>query len=462
MLKIQQKLKDLSRIWVAAISVILTLAVVGILTHLPGDGKNSAPGQAGGQASGKILYWKAPMNPAEIYDKPGKSAMGMDLVPVYEDESISGVEVKIDPVVQQNMGVRTTTVKKGPLNYTIYSYANITYDETRTAEVSPKTSGWIEKIDVDFTGKFAWKGDPLFELYSPDLFAAQEEYLITYRNLNRMSDRTNQSLLKSARMRLKYFDIADSEIAEIEREGQIKKNITIRSPVNGVVLMKNASAGSYIKAGTTIYKIADLSTVWVQMHIFEYELPWVSEGQPALMTLPYLPGRVFHGRVAYVYPYLQKETRDVVVRLEYKNPTFELKPDMYADVEIQGSAGEGIIVPSEAVIRSGKRNIVFVEREKGKFTPRDVTLGMALDDQQVQILTGLAKGETIVTSGQFLLDSESKLKEAIQKMMAVKKEKAQAEEPAEPEIKDTGDEDFFKDMEKEDNTEDFFKDMEEK
>jgi RND family efflux transporter MFP subunit len=502
--------KDFSKFKTAVISIFLTLFVVGavlystgysvqrtiIQTEQPGDsGKDQArkvaywkapmnpteiydaPGKSamgmdlvpvykdeldsdGPSKTRKIVYWRAPMNPTEIYNAPGKSAMDMDLIPVYEDELIGGVEVKVDPVIQQNMGIRTAVVKKGPLNNTIRSYAHITYDETKTAVVSPKVSGWIEKINVDFTGKFARKDEPLFELYSPDLFAAQEEYLITYQNLSSMSNKANNSLLKSARMRLKYFDIADDEILAIERAGKIQKNITIRSPVDGVVILKNAVKGSFIKAGTTIYRIADLSTVWVEIHIFEYELPWVSEGQSAIMTLPYLPGRKFEGRVTYVYPYLQRETRDVVVRLEYKNPTLELKPEMYADVEIRGMGGEGLSVPSEAVIRSGRRNIIFVDQENGKFTPRDVTLGLSLDNQRVQILTGLVEGEKIVTSGQFLLDSESKLKEAVQKMLAVKIEREKTREPQAEDEEDMEAENFFKDMEDEESDDDFFKNME--
>lgn len=414
----------------------------------------------------KIAYWRAPMNPTEIYDKPGKSAMGMDLIPVYEDELVGGVEIKVDPVIQQNMGIRTDVVEKALLSHTIRTYGHITYDETRTAEVSPKISGWIEGIHIDFTGEFVRKGEPLFELYSPELFAAQEEYLITFRNLDRMSGEANKNLLESARQRLRFFDIAESEILEIERSGKIRKNITIRSPFGGVVISKNAVEGSYIKEGITVYRVADLSKVWVEVHIFEYELPWVSEGQAAVMTLPYLPGRKFYGKVSYVYPYLQRKTRDVVVRLEVQNPDLALKPDMYADIELKHTAGEGIIIPSEAVIRSGERNIVFVARGEGKFSPRDVTLGLSLDDQKIQVLSSLAPGETIVTSGQFLLDSESNLKEAVQKMMEVKRTKLKEMEPEDKEVIEDieKEEDFFKDLDEQEKEpeEDFFKDLEKK
>ena len=393
------------------------------------------------------------MNPTEIYDAPGKSAMGMDLVPVYEDELVGGVEIKVDPVTQQNMGVRIAIVEKAPLTQTIRTYGHITYDETRTAEVSPKISGWIEKIHVDFTGKFVKKMQPLFELYSPELFAAQQEYLVTYRNLNRMSKQANKGLLKAARQRLRYFDVAESEIRAMEKTGKIKKTVTIRSPFDGVVILKKAVEGSYVKDGATVYRIADLSRVWVEVHIYEFEFPWVAKGQAAEMTLPYLPGRTFSGRIAYVYPYLQRKTRDVIIRLEFDNPNFVLKPNMYADVKLKRRAGEGIVIPSEAVIRSGERNIVFVLRDQNKFTPRNVTLGFNLDNGNIQVIKGLAPGEKVVTSGQFLLDSESKLKEAVQKMMEAKREKAREKAPVEP-----GEEDFFKELE---TGEDFFKDMEE-
>jgi Cu(I)/Ag(I) efflux system membrane fusion protein/cobalt-zinc-cadmium efflux system membrane fusion protein len=408
----------------------------------------------------KIAYWRAPMNPTEIYDKPGKSAMGMDLVPVYEDELVGGVMIRIDPVVQQNMGIRTAEVEKGPLVHTIRTYGHVTYDETSTTQISPKFNGWIEELYVDFTGKFVEKGEPLFTIYSPEIFSAQEEYLVAYRNISQQAGSQGREMLKSARRRLEYFDIPESEIEAIEKTGEVKKSLMIRSPVNGVVIHKNAVEGINIKAGTTIYTVADLSRVWVEAHIFEYELPWVKEGQEGVMTLPYLPGKVFSGRVAYVYPYLQQKTRDVIIRLEFENPGLALKPDMYADVQINAKQeGEGILIPSEAIIRSGERNIVFVVREKGRFTPRDITPGLVLDNGKVQVLEGLAPGDLIVTSGQFLLDSESKLKEAVLKMAESKlpKSKPRQDGAEADEAKSKEKEDFFKDFEKPE--EDFFKDF---
>lgn len=397
----------------------------------------------------EIVYWRAPMDPTEIYDQPGKSKMGMDLVPVYEDEIQGGVEIKIDPVTRQNMGVRTAAAEKAPLRYTIRTYGHVTYDETLTALINPKVSGWLEHLFVNFTGEIVEKGQPLFDIYSPELVAAQEEYLTAFRNYKRMGN-NNLPLLESARRRLTYFDVAESEIEALEASESVRKTILIRSPVRGVVTHKNAVEGGYIRAGTSVFTVADLSRVWVEAHIYEYELGWVKKGQKARMTLPYLPGKVFEGRVAYVYPYLQQKTRDVVVRLEFENPEYTLKPEMYADVYIEtGGEKEGIVIPSEAVIRSGERNVVFVAKGGGKFSPRDATLGMAVDGGKVQVLSGLTPGEPVVVSGQFLLDSESKLKEAVQKMMAAQQSPAE-KKPAK--------DDFFQDMEST-SEDDFFEDM---
>ncbi len=414
--------------------------------------RESAAADSGTPATRRILYWRAPMDPAEIYDQPGKSAMGMDLTPVYEDEVISGVVVTIDPVVQQNMGVRTAPVEKAALVHTIRTYGHIAYDETRTTQISPKISGWFEKLYVDFTGEAVQKGQPLFEIYSPDLVAAQEEYLGAYRQFKRLGV-GGDNLLQSARRRLQYFDVAQNEIDQIEAADRPHKTILIRSPVTGVVTHKNAVQGAFVKAGATVYQIADLSRVWVEAHIYEYELAQIKTGQPAWMQLPYLPGKRFNGQVTFVYPYLQRKTRDVVVRLEFENPDGLLKPDMYADVRIQTSGDQiGWVIPESAVIRSGERNLVFTKQDQGRFVPREITPGMVLDQGRLQVLSGLKAGEQVVTSGQFLLDSESKLQEAVQKMMAVK---SSAAAPA-PES-----DDFFNNMEptSPDQNDDFFDDM---
>jgi Cu(I)/Ag(I) efflux system membrane fusion protein/cobalt-zinc-cadmium efflux system membrane fusion protein len=396
-----------------------------------------------GQTSSKereIAYWRAPMDPNEIYDSPGKSAMGMDLVPVYEDELVGGVNISIDPVTEQNMGIRTATVERGPLSHTIRTYGHLTYDETRISRINLKYNGWIEDLSADFTGQAVKRGEPLFTIYSPELVTAQQDLLEAFRNHRDRPGETNRKVLEAVRKRLSYYDIADAEIRAIEKSGELRQALTIRSPVSGVIIEKEAIEGDYIPAGKTVYKIADLSRIWVEAHIYEFELARVRAGLPVTMTLPYLPSKTYSGEVAYIYPYLQRKTRDVVLRLEFDNPDMELKPDMYADIRIlTGEDETGIRIPSRAVLRSGERNIAFVVREPGKFTPREVRLGMPLDDGMVEVLSGLAPGETIVTSGQFLLDSESKLKEAVAKMVPPEPGRGKGEE--------RDDEGFFDELE---------------
>lgn len=398
----------------------------------------------------EIVYWRAPMDPTEIYNAPGKSKMGVDLVPVYQDEIIGGVPVSIDPVTVQNMGLRTQVAEKSSLVSTIRTYGHITPDETRTAEISPKVNGWIETLYVDYTGSQVQKGDPLLEIYSPELLSAQEEYLSLFRRLGNKGGRENE-MLESARLRLQYFDVGVEEIKALEESGKVKKTVLIRSPFTGVVTFKSAVQGSFVKSGTQLFTIADLSKIWVEAHIYEYELDRIKTGQDVTMVLPYLPGEKYEGKVTFIYPYLQPKTRDIIIRLEFDNPDLKLKPEMYGDVMIHTrDPGEGLVVPAESIIRSGERNLVFVTRETGKFTPRVVKLGRYLDDNQIHILEGLAPGDRVVTSGQFLLDSESKLQEAIKKMMDP--------DPVTPDPEPDQDDGFFDDMTP-DQTDDFFKDM---
>ncbi|MCH8020525.1 efflux RND transporter periplasmic adaptor subunit [candidate division KSB1 bacterium] len=392
-------------------------------------------GDVGKAANGKkkdkkILYWRAPMDPAYISEKPGKSPMGMDLIPVYEGEEVaSGSTISIDPVTVQNMGVRTAEVKRQPFSRIIRTVGHIDYDEESLYNINIKFPGWIEKLFVERTGDFVRKGQPLFEIYSPELVATQEEYLLAYKNQQRLTKSEfkevsmgAQSLLKATRQRLKFWDISDNEIEALERMGEVQRTLTIYSPAEGVIIHKNAIEGSYTKAGMDLFRMADLSTVWVYAHIFEYELPWIKVGQKVQMDLPYMPGRQFEGRVDYIYPYLDSKTRDVKIRVVFDNPAMELKPQMYANITIASKAGDNVLViPSEAIIRSGKRNLVFIDLGNGKFRPQDVIIGPEGEDAMIKVLTGLEEGQRIVTSAQFLLDSESRLREAIQKMLEAKK-----------------------------------------
>jgi RND family efflux transporter MFP subunit len=375
-------------------------------------------------AQRKVVYWKSSMLPGEIHNGPGKDSMGMDLVPVYQGEAAAGA-IRIDPVVEQDMGVRVDKVIRGPLNRTVRTVGFVDYDESTLAAVSTKVDGWVEKLYVSQTGVQVHAGDPLFDLYSPALFSAQEEYLAALRNLQKKdvpliprSRGDSQALVRDARTRLEYFDISPGQIAELERTGKANKTLTIRAPFTGIVTHKNVVEGQRITTGLEIFRIADLSTVWVIAKVFEYDLPYVRLGQEAFMTLTYLPGETFRGRVTYVYPYLEEKTREVSVRMEFHNPGYELKPGMYATVTlISKVADKATLVPDVAVIDTGLRSVVFTMPEPGHFEARQVKIGRRGEHNYLEVLSGLDPGETVVISGQFLLDSESRLREAALKFM---------------------------------------------
>lgn len=379
--------------------------------------------------TGKVIkYWAAPMDPTYIRNEPGQSPMGMDLVPVYQEEDgekLPASTIKIDPVTAQNMGVRTATVKRMELKKSIRALGTVTYDETRIHAVNLKFDGWIEKLYVDFVGEGVSKGQPLFEIYSPELFTAQEEYLLAQSQAKSLTASSYSSvrenanrLLRAARQRLKYWDLEDAQIRQLERKGEVRKNLTIYSPANGVVIKKDALAGHFVKAGMHQYEIADLSRVWVDVEVYEYELPFIKKGMPAGMELSYLPGRRFEGSVLFIYPFLNPETRTIKLRLAFDNKEGLLKPDMYANVYIESLIDPAaLVIPQEAVIDSGLRKVVFVARGEGKFEPRPIKLGMEGENGTFQVLDGLKEGDNIVTSAQFMFDSESRLREAIQKML---------------------------------------------
>ncbi len=387
------------------------------------------------QTGKKIKYWVAPMDPTYIRDEPGQSPMGMDLVPVYEDEGGEKEPtstIRIDPVTIQNMGIRTVAVTRKPITKTIRTFGNITYDETRRVSINTKINGWIEKLYVNFEGEQVKHGQPLFDIYSPEMVTAQEEYLLALkqkRNLEsspfqRVRD-SAERLLAASRKRLQYWDMSASQIRRLETTGVVRKAITVFSPSSGVVIKKNALEGQYVKVGENLYEIADLSTVWVDVDIYEYELPFVTKGMPARMELTYIPGKRFQGKVLYIYPYLSRETRTARLRLAFPNPDLQLKPDMYANIRLEAElSGPNLVIPQETVIDTGVRQVVFVSRGKGRFEPRQVKIGVEVNGHQYQVLKGLSEGEEIVLSAQFMLDSESRLREAVQKMLEVRKNDA--------------------------------------
>lgn len=374
----------------------------------------------------KILYWQAPMDPTEIYDKPGKSKMGMDLVPVYDDQVSSGPDVRIDPATAQNMGVRTELVKRTLFSRTIRTVGTIGYDEENISVVSSKLNGWIEKLYVNYTGQEVQAGQPLLDIYSPELVTTQQEYLLAIENNKLLKDskfasirQGAQSLLKASLQRLQYWDIPQSEITRLKSSGKVRKTLRLNSPLSGVIIHKNALQGLHIKEGMSLYQIADLSRVWIEVSIYDTETPWIRVGQKAEMSLSYLPGERYEGKISYIYPYLNEKSRDLKARIVFPNPQLKLKPGMYANIRIMSQPIENaLVIPGEAVIRSGNRNIVFVDRGQGRFEPRRVQLGAESDDGRMMVKSGLEENDRIVVSAQFMLDSESRLQEAIQKMLA--------------------------------------------
>ena len=394
----------------------------------------------------KILYWQAPMDPTEIYDRPGKSKMGMDLIPVYADQAGNGQggTVIIDPATVQNMGVLYTTVKRMDFSRDVRAVGMIKYNEEKLYTINTKISGWIEKLYVDYTGQLVKKGEPLLEIYSPDLVTTQQEYLLALNNKEAVSQSSfasirdgAASLLNSTRQRLDYWDIPSSEIERLERTGQVRKNLQLNAPASGIVTHKNAVEGLHVNAGMNLYQIADLSTVWVEASIYDYELPWIETGQEAKVDLSYLPDKTYQGKISYIYPYLDEKSRTVTIRLEFANPNLELKPGMYANVYIKGKTiPNALVIPNEAIIRSGVRNVVFVSRGEGRFEPREIKIGEegGTNNQYVRVISGLFENEKIVTSAQFMLDSESRLQEAIQKMLADRQNQAKPMETPEKQM----------------------------
>jgi Cu(I)/Ag(I) efflux system membrane fusion protein len=367
----------------------------------------------------RIKFYKSTMNPGEVRPTPGKDSMGMDMVPVYEDQA-AGPEaqtIAIDPVTTQTMDIRTAVVQRGPLRRTIRTVGVIDYDETTLAEVSTKFRGWIEKLYVDATGQQMHRGEPLFEIYSPELYLAQTEYLLT------LDSSTNQAgvaatLRKTAAMtKLRYWDISEDQIAELERTRTPKKTLRMHAPHDGIVVEKLVVEGQMVEPGMKLYRLADLATVWIQAQVYEQDLPFIKLGQEAVVSLASQPDPKFRGRVTYIYPTVDEKTRTARVRMEFHNPGYFLKPGMYATVEMSSElAPSAVLVADSAVLRSGEKNTAFVELDEGHFEPRTLSLGARSEGGFYEVVSGLKEGERVVTSGQFMLDSESQLREAIQKM----------------------------------------------
>ena len=405
------------------------------LTPIKGTAQDAAQVQTGESAEGrKILYWRAPMDPTEIYDKPGKSKMGMDLIPVYEGEESAGAgSVSIDGALQQNMNLRVAKVERRDIFNVIRAYGKVTYAEDKEYSVNTKISGWIEKLYVNTTGQKVRKGQPLLEIYSPELVSTQEEYLLALKNYEKLASSPYESVRNSAkkmlalaRDRLEYWDVSRAEIEKIEKTGQSHRTIVLKSQIAGVVTHKAVLEGDKVGPGEDLFHIADLNKIWVEASVYESELPLIALGQKAELDLDHIIGKRLEGKVDFIYPFLDQKSGANNIRLVFGNPDLLLKPDMYATVRIHShTAADSLAIPSEAVIHSGKRKIVFVTKGDGKFEPREVKIGVESDDGYVQIISGLFDQEEVVVSGQFLLDSESRTREAIAKMRAAQAQRTQ-------------------------------------
>jgi RND family efflux transporter MFP subunit len=366
----------------------------------------------------KIKFYKSSMTPGETSPTPAKDSMGMDMVPVYEDAAgaDNSSAIAVDAATMQNMNMRTAEVQRGPLRKTIRTLGAIDYNETTLADVTTKFKGWIEKLNVDATGQLVHRGEPLFEIYSPELYSAEVEYVQVLK-FGSTNDPAAESLRETAASKLRFFDVPEAQIAELEKSRKVLKTLPVTAPRSGFVMEKNVVSGQMVDAGMRLYRLADLGIVWVIAQVYEQDLPFVKLGQEAVVKVASLPDREFRGRVTFVYPSVDEKTRTAKVRLEFENPGYFLKPGMFVSAQIHAQLeNSAVLVPESAVLRSGAKNTVFVALAGGKFEARDVALGVEAENGMNQVLSGLNAGEQVVTSGQFLLDSESQLREAIDKM----------------------------------------------
>ena len=330
----------------------------------------------------------------------------------------SQTAIRISPEKQQLIGVQNGIVENQSLSKTLRAVGRAAFDETKMVRINPKIEGWIEDVYVDFTGKLVNKGQPLLSIYSPDLVQTQEEYLLALKNRKQLGESPfgdavnfSESLVQSAKRRLQLWDVTDAQIKELETRGTPSRTMTLYAPASGFVLVRNAFPKQRVMPDTELYQLADLSTIWIVADIYEFEAADVKLGQAATVNLSAYPGRTFNGKITYIYPQVDNTTRTLKVRVELANKDFLLKPDMYADVTLNINYGSRLVVPQEAVLDSGSEQLVYVALGDGYFEPRKIQIGAKVDDKYV-VLNGLRAGERIVTSGNFLIDSESKLKSA--------------------------------------------------
>lgn len=383
------------------ISVVVG-ALLGVFAMSWLTSEDSGDKTSSGSGKKEPLYWVAPMDPNYKRDKPGKSPMGMDLVPVYEENTAedSPGTVTISSAVENNIAVRTDVVKKGVITHNINTVGYVQFDEDRLIHIHPRVEGWIEKLHVKATGNPVTKNQPLYELYSPQLVNAQEEYLLALK-------RNNRDLIQASEGRLRALQLSESVINELKKTGKVKQHVVFYSPIDGFINELNIREGFFVKPGTTMMSVGAMDQVWVEAEIFERQIGLVKQGLPVTMSLDTGNARRWQGKIDYVYPTLNPDNRTGRVRIRFDNPDYALKPNMFSQISIQvNGEQEALLIPREAVIRTQKQDRVVLALGEGKFKSIAVKLGNFGQDQ-VEIIEGLKAGDRIVTSAQFLIDSES-------------------------------------------------------
>ena len=387
---------------------------------------NAAP-DARASAERRILFYRSPMNPDQTSPTPRKDEMGMDYLPVYEDDShdagpgVDGLAaVTIDPARQQLIGLRTAPVVAGAVGGSWRTVGRVQVDPTRVRKVNIKVEGYVERLHVDFVGRPVRRGQPLFSLYSPSLLAAENEYVLALETRDALeaagaTGDDGTALVEAARRKLQLWDLPAGEIRQLETTRTPSRVRTFVSPVHGVVTAKNVVEGARLSAGDTPFEITDLSEVWVMADGYESDLARVQVGMGATLTLKSHPNRSFRGRVAFIDPVLDPATRTAKIHIHLRNPAGELKPEMYGEVVLEGLPRNGLRIPTDAVIRSGTMDVVFLALEDGRFLPRQVQLG-ARSEREVEVTSGLDAGQRVVTRANFLVDSESQLRSSLAAM----------------------------------------------
>jgi len=433
-------------------SFLILLCSVVLTFTLPGCGKSDSP-HSDKVSSGEVKkqMYHCPMHTSYITDHPGNCPIcNMTLVPIKDDESkdskssmsdsmsgmkqsdnqeistenkmIDRVSISLSPEKRQMIGLSTSKVEKRNLSTVVRTTAVVEHDETRLAKISPRFNGWVRMLYINFTGEPIDKGQPLFVAYSPELLVSEKEYLISLRNYENVKgspdDERKQSaklLLESSRKKLELFEINEDEIRNLEKNRIPSDEILFRAPFSGHVISKTAIEGKAFTSGETLFEIADLSHLWLRGFVFEYEMPLISVGQDVIVTFPYLGNKIFRSKITFIYPHIDALTRRGEIRVELDNPNNLLRPEMWANIEINIPLGEKLAIPSSAVIDTGKRFIAFVDAKNGYIEPRELKIGAKTDDYY-EVLEGVSEGEKVVTRALFFVDSESQLKTAISGM----------------------------------------------